>query len=299
MWHDFLQAFFVRYEYPKAGAEYLLNLVAQLNEESSLRQLLAQKLDDYISGRIQTLDDVKALLEEIRIAAEGAKIPHESASLLFFLLCMQPLKAQYDRMGLSEDYYAGVARDLRSKLNECYAVKGIWGSFVSPWFAGFFALTRFVIGRLQYEIIQMPDCISADGKYCFHGQTAVNMHIPSGCPLDMEQVHASMAEAAQFFAHHFPDGKVLFHCNSWLLFPGHYEMLPPSSRIRQFMEEFTIIRVNIYQSKPDLWRIFKTFDTEDPAKLPQETSLQRAYARWLQDGKPVGAGLGIRYYPLP
>ena len=107
-----------------------------------------------------------------------------------------------------------------------------------------------------------------------------------------------MAEAAKFFSHHFPEGNILFHCNSWLLFPGHYEMLPPESRIRQFMEEFTIIRANIYESKPDLWRIFNTFDTEEPAKLPQETSLQRAYARWLMEGKPVGAGIGIRYYPL-
>lgn len=299
MWYGFLQAFFARYEFPEAGAEYLLNLVQQLGEDSKLRQLLAQNLDDYICGRIQTSDDVKALLEELKTAAEAENIPSESASLLFFLLCMEPLKAQYDRMGLPEDYYAGVARDLRSKLNECYTVKGIWGSFVSPWFAGFFAMTRFVIGRLQYEIIQMPDYISTDGKYCFHDQTAVNLHIPSGCPLDMEQVHDSMAKAAKFFAHHFPDGKVLFHCNSWLLFPGHYEMLPPESRIRQFMEEFTIIRANIYQSKPDLWRIFKTFETDDPAKLPKDTSLQRAYAQWLSEGKPVGAGIGIRYYPVP
>ena len=297
MWHSFLQVFFDRYEYPKAGADYLLELVAHLSEDSYLRQLLAQKFDDYISGRIQTLADVNALLEEIKAAAEAENVPWESAQFLFFLLCMQPLKVQYDRMHLPEDYYAGVARDLRSKLNECYAVKGIWGSFVAPWFAGFFAMTRFVIGRLQYEIIQMPDCISTDGKYCFHGQTAVNMHIPSGCPLDMEQVHASMAEAAVFFARHFPDGKVLFHCNSWLLFPGHYEMLPPDSRIRQFMDEFTIIRSNIDQNKSDLWRIFNTFETDDPAKLPQETALQRAYVQWLQSGKPIGDGIGIRYYP--
>lgn len=299
MWHSFLQAFFERYEYPKAGAAYLLDTVQQLSAGGNLHQVLENGLDSYCSGTIRTLDDVKALLEEIKTAAEADNIPAESGSLLFFLLCMQPLKAQYDRMGLPEDYYAGVARDLRSKLNECYSVKGIWGSFVSPWFAGFFAMTRFVIGRLQYEIMQMPDCISTDGKFCFHGQTAVNMHIPSGKPLDMEEVHASMAEAARFFAHHFPDGKVLFHCNSWLLFPGHYEMLPPDSRIRKFMDEFTIIRANIYQSKPDLWRIFKTFETDDPAKLPKDTSLQRAYAQWLSEGKPVGAGIGIRYYCLP
>ena len=298
MWHDFLQAFFDQYEYPKAGADYLLSLADQLSEGSSLRQLLARKLDDYINSRIQTQDDVTALLEDIKTAAEAESIPSESASLLFFLLCMEPLKTMYDRKGLPERYYAGVARDLRSKLNEFYSVKGIWGSFVSPWCAGFFAMTRFVIGRLQYEIIEMPDCISADGKYCFHGQTAVNMHIPSGCPLDMDEVHASMAEAARFFASHFPGKPVLFHCNSWLLFPGHYEMLSPQSRIRQFMDEFTIIRANIYQSKPDLWRIFNTFETDDPTKLPQDTSLQRAYAKWLLEGKPVGAGIGIRYYPI-
>ena len=298
MWFDFLQAFFDRYAYPKEGAEFLLSITRQLGENSHLRQILEKGLDNYIHGRIQTLDDVKALLAEIKAAAADENIPWESAQLLFFLMCMTPLKTMYDRMGLPESYYAGVARDLRSKLHECHAVKGIWGSFVAPWFAGFFAITRFVIGRLQYEIIQMPDCISADGKHCFHGQTAVNMHIPSGCPLDMAEVRASMAEAAQFFAKYFPDGNVLFHCHSWLLFPGHYEMLPPSSRIRQFMDEFNIIRANADPNKSDLWRIFNTFETDDIAKLPQDTSLQRAYAKWLTEGKPVGTGIGICYYPI-
>ena len=299
MWYSFLQVFFDKYEYPKAGAEYLLNLAKRLDEGSGLQQLLARKLNDYISGRIQTLEDVKALLGEIKTASAAENIPSESAELIFFLLCMQPLKVQYDRMGLSEDYYAGVARDLRSKLNECYAVKGIWGSFVAPWFAGFFAMTRFVIGRLQYEMIEMPHCISPDGKYCFNGEPAINVHIPSGCPLRIEDVKASMAEAAQFFAPHFPGNQVLFHCNSWLLFPGHYEMLPQESGIRQFMDEFTIIRADTHADRHDLWRLFETMEVDDPNRLPQNTSLRRQYVRWLLSGKPVGSAIGIRYYPLP
>lgn len=297
MWYDYLQDYFAQYDYPEEGAQYLLSTMQKI-AGSSLWETLSDGVRSYEQGMLQTHEDLSALLTGIRQESINNNVPSESGELLFFLLCMKHLKTLYDHVGLPEKYYRGVTMDLRSKLNECKAVKGIWGSFVAPWFAGFFAMTRFVIGRLQYEMIQMPAYISPDGKYCFQGQPAVNVHIPSGCPLRIEDVQASMAEAAQFFARHFPGKQVLFHCNSWLLFPGHYEMLPPDSGIRRFMDEFTIIHTSTHADRHDLWRLFETMDVEYPNRLPQNTALRREYVRWLLSGKPVGSGVGIRYYPL-
>lgn len=299
MWISYLLEFFTQYDYPQAGAAALLDAMERIGTDSPLFHTLSQCVDAYEQGAIQTKEDVQLRLASIREAAAEQCIPSETAELLFFLMCMKHLKVLYSHLGLSDAYYAGVASDLRSKLNECFAVKGIWGSFVALWFAGFFAMQRFVIGRLQYEIIQMPGLMSPDGKHCFHGQTAVNVHIPSGRPLLIEDVKASMAEAACFFAKHFPDGTVLFHCNSWLLYPGHYEMLPEDSGIRKFMNEFTVIRVDVHDDRHDLWRLFETMEVDDPDALPQNTSLRRSYVQWLKAGKPVGSAIGIRYYPIP
>ena len=299
MWISYLQEYFERYDYPKEGADALLDTMRKISGDTALFDTLQQCVTAYEQGAIRTQQDVEARLSSIREAAQQQDIPTETAELLFFLMCMKHLKTLYDHFGLPERYYAGVASDLRSKLNECFAVKGIWGSFVALWFAGFFAMTRFVIGRLQYEIIQMPGYMSPDGKHCFHGQTAVNMHIPSGRPLLAEEVSASMAEAALFFAKDFPEGKILFHCSSWLLYPGNYQMLPETSGIRRFMDLFTIIRVDVHSDRHDLWRLFDTMAVDDLDQLPQNTSLRRSYVQWLKEGKPVGSAVGICYYPIP
>lgn len=76
-------------------------------------------------------------------------------------------------------------------------------------------------------------------------------------------------------------------------------MLPEHSNIRQFMEEFTLIRADIYPHRQDLWRIFDTMDVEDLDKLPQNTALQKSYVNWIKAGNPIGNGLGYRYLPKP
>ncbi len=298
MWYDYLKNFFCRYDFPKDGADYLLSLTEELSAGSSVWEALLKGVRDYESGALQAKEALTALLTQIKEASAQCCVPSEACAFLFFALCTKHLKTIYDRTGLPESYFRGVAIDLRCKLKECRAVKGIWGTFVAPWFAGFFAMTRFAIGRLQYEMIQMPPYISTDGRYCFQGQPAVNIHIPSSGPLVIEEVRSSMAEAARFFASHFPQGQVLFHCNSWLLFPGHYEMLPPDSGIRRFMDEFTLIRGDTHADKHDLWRLFDTEDVADPNRLSQNTSLQRKYVQWMLEGKPVGSAIGIRYYSI-
>lgn len=298
MWYEYLKSFFIQYDYPIEGADFLLALTADLCGGSELWNTLLDGVRAYETGALQKPEDLSALLAQIKDASIQAKIPSESAELLLFLLCTKHLKSIYDHMNLPESYFKGVAIDIRCKLRECHAVRGIWGTFVAIWFAGFFAMTRFAIGRLQYEMIKMPPYISTDGTYCFDGQPAVNLHIPSSGPLVIEEVRASMSEAARFFGKYFPQGKVLFHCNSWLLFPGHYEMLPPTSGIRQFMDEFTLIRGDTHADRHDLWRLFNTEDVADPSRLPQNTSLQRKYVQWIAAGKPVGSAIGIRYYSI-
>ena len=86
----------------------------------------------------------------------------------------------------------------------------------------------------------------------------------------------------------------VFSCNSWLLAPFHSEILPESSNIRQFKEEFEIV-----SSGPCSWHLPMLFGTEtipETKDLPENSSIQKAYKKYmLAGGAPEGA-LGYRYY---
>ena len=294
MWNTFLTDFLQKYDFPAEGSKSLLNSLDQVLSHSKLSDVILTAVQTYERSAI-TQEAIMELLQQVKVAAAEADIPTETVELLFFMLCMKPLKARFDAAGLPEDYYAGVARDLRSKLNECHAVRGIWGSFVAHWFPRFFVPDRFVMGRLQYELITIPEQYCTPETAHFANQPAINVHIPSGAPLRIEDVRASMQEASQFYGRHFPGGNVPFVCHSWLLFPGHKEMLPENSGIRQFMEEFTLLSTFEEPQRSNLWRLFLTDDVWELDKLPQDTSLQRAYVAWLKEGKYVGGGLGLRF----
>ena len=290
---DFLLYYLNQYPFPQEAKDALIAGFDGICKDREMKQVLTDAIAAYENREAESWEEMLALLRKVGGQAISCAVPIETVELLFFILCAKELKNRYLEKGNPLSCYDGIASDFCSKLNECHKVRGIWGSFVAHWFIGFFLETRFVIGRLQFEIVNLPPCISPDGKYCFNGETAINIHIPSGKPLCREDVHKAMAEAAVFFGDRFPEDQVLFTCNSWLLFPGHREMLPESSGIRRFMEEFTVISVDIHQK--DLWRIFDTDALEDLDSLPQNTTLQKCYVNWLKAGKPVGTARGIRY----
>ena len=298
MWDAYLQEFFKKHNYPAEGAAALLDTWQQIEVHPRMGQLLLDMVNDYETGRLSTIEDFRSRMVQLRQGEEAFDFAKEPTELLLFLLCTRHLQQLYRQHGLPESWFDGVARDLRSKLNECHTLRGIWGSFVPDWFLRFFSLGRFVIGRLQYEMIPVPDSYCSDVYAALRGQPSVNIHIPSGSPLRQEEIRASMVGAAQFFADRFPNRKVLFICRSWLLFPGHREMLPEESGIRQFMAEFTAFDPYDDPTGHDLWRIFDTEYTANIDALPQSTSLQQAYAAWLKAGKSVGGALGIRYIQM-
>lgn len=103
-----------------------------------------------------------------------------TADLLLFLCLTRRLKALYDARGLSEQIYRDSCLDLTWKLNECHKMYGIWGTFVPWWEPGFYEMTRFALGRLQFELVPFPESYEASGKHKPDTMTqAINVHIPS------------------------------------------------------------------------------------------------------------------------
>ena len=85
-------------------------------------------------------------------------------------------------------------------------------------------------------------------------------------------------------------------CDSWLLFPKHREFLPEHLNIRSFMEDFTYIEGATEDKFENGWRVFGKDSTTAPNELPQETSLQKAYAKHLLAGGKTGSGYGVFFF---
>ncbi|MCI8442391.1 MAG: hypothetical protein HFG27_07660 [Provencibacterium sp.] len=277
--------------YPAEAQQELLAVYAAIEKTSLVREVFVKAGERYAQSPQL---DYLGILEELKAACGQENIPVETASLLLFICFVPQLYLYYAQQNLPERLCRESLMDLKWKLYECHKVRGIWGSFVSGWFSGFFDLTRFTLGRLQFELRPVPEGYMQAGRTPPPGvQQAINMHIPSSGPLLHEQCLHSYRLAQEFFADAFPGGETVFICNSWLLFPEHWEFLPAHSHILEFMDDFDIYASRTDPQGSDLWRIFGLPDCSDTANLPEETSLQRAYKGWLLSGKQPGTGNGL------
>ena len=291
--HEFCRAF----DYP-AAAESALTAGAQaIAADPAVGRVFDAQVAEY--ERLGTATDLYAALRALRQCEGQLDVPAETVELLLFIAYSAHLRTLYAARGVSEAIYFDSMCDLKWKLMECHDCQGIWGSFVADWFPGFFQMTRFAIGRLQYEIIRMPKIASADGRYAFDGEKAVNIHIPSAGPLRQDALDESFRRAAEFYAPEFPDGVVRFVCHSWLLAPMHAQMLPETSGIRLFMRYFDLFGFEEDPKDSDLWRVFNTTDLHDVDALPADTGLRRAYIRLLRSGGHSGKAWGVRMVRVP
>ncbi|MGW6281224.1 acyltransferase domain-containing protein [Kribbella sp. NPDC055071] len=132
------------------------------------------------------------------------------------------------------------------------------------------------------------------------------VHVPPIGPLDAAASEESMAAAQRSFAQWYPEEPVtMLSCCSWLLDPQLGEYLSPESNIMQFQRRFTLLPELPPTDPYDGDRFFLSFGLqqtapdgeigpEDLARVPQETTLQRAFVAHLRSGRHWSRRTGIR-----
>lgn len=226
--------------------------------------------------------------------------------LLFFISLSEKLRQRYAEQGIPDSVFHDSMCDLRYKTEECREVYGICGSFVASWFIGFFRMTRFALGRLQFELIPLGRSYQK-GKLCLSPeQSVINIHIPrSGKPLTPGACDDAFRRAAVFFAPELAkenSGKIPeqipFVCDSWLLYPENRFLFPEGSNLRAFFDRFEITEFKTdTDGHPNFWRLFDRAYNGNPDTLPYDTSLRRAYVDHLRAGGNLGTGFGIFLLP--
>lgn len=286
---QYLECFFEDFKYDKSDAKYFLEVYDIIASDKDAIGFLQEALMLY-NNNIKC--DYNKILEYCGRIALKIKIHEFTIELLMFFCLSKRLSEVYTERGIDREIFYNSMLDLKYKLEECKLVKGIRGSFVAFWFIGFFDLTRFALGRLQFEVVEFKRNYEKDGCKLFPESKVLNMHIPrTGTPLDKESCIESYRQAEQFFKEELGDNCV-FVCDSWLLYPEHKRLLPESSNIRRFMEQFDIIDHGIFRENRELWRFFDT-NEQNPYRLPTDTSLRRIYVDYLKKGGRVGWGYGV------
>lgn len=288
---QYITEFVSEHDYPEQAITTILSAYDDITKNKVAQALFDANRLQFNANVFQNGDAVLVLLDKV---AEIIPAHKYTVYILFYICLSRDTKARYIEKNIPLNIFFDTMEDLKWKLFECDKMYGIWGSYVASWFKGFFDLTRFTLGRLQFEATTFEeDDITLNGHVIKKGDTLINMHIPSSGPLTPQVCLDSYKQAHKFYADLFPSGVTAFTCNSWLLFPDHDTFLPQNSNILKFMHDFTILKRMEYDHNGDLWRIFYKEFNGNLDELPRDTALQRAYIDWLSKGNPTGYAIGV------
>ncbi len=299
---EYIASFCDRFGYPEEAKETFLKVYDDVGADKELAESFFRPVLKYEeTGKLREYRSSLCAAKKETACGKVAKklqISPYTADFVFCLCWIPTLEKLYEKKKIDKKIFEQGMLDFGAKLWECKRVYNVWGSFVAGWFAGWFAMTRFAIGRLQYEPLRTFWFSGKLGKYYVPiWRQYLNIHIPSIGPLRHEEVVASYLEAYEFFRKHFHyRKKMLFTTTSWLLSPDHDTMFPPESNIRQFIADFH--RFNIYEEpeNSDFWRVYNRPYDKNNLDCSGDTTMQKGYAEILQKGGHMKHAAGVFLY---
>lgn len=272
---------------PQEAAEYALPIAHALSQSA-----LLDNIWQHISG-----PDRRGAYTSMQLFRENASAfgcePYR-LSLAATLLLTRNMRAVYEQNGWDMAIYWDSLQDIAIWAKCCKAETGLWGMKQFGWLCGTLSGRLWRLGRMQFERIAFEEGhYEKDGLVLNDGDIVINTHIPEGEPLTPEKRTDAFDRAVHFF------GSNVFFCESWMLWPAHYEMLKESSNVISFMNDFDIFKSREYPGTADLWRVFGYRADYRPDRLPTNSSMQRAYIRRLREnGGLTGCGYGIHVHKV-
>ena len=266
----YLAEFFEAFDYPAEARVALTSTYDRIMNDKAAAKQWDQMIEDYVKD---INCDFSAQLDTCKELAKSLLISTYSTQLLIFICHSRHLRTVYAEKEIDDAIWYNSMLDLKAKLFECHEVYGVWGSFVASWFPRFFNVTRFALGRLQFETTQFKKHYEKDGVTLNEDSTVINVHIPRTLtPLSPKSCDDAFRAAAKFYEKELNGAPCAFVCTSWLLFPEHNNMLSETSNIRAFLNTFDILDSGYYgDDGANLWRLFDTME-RNPDRLPADSS---------------------------
>lgn len=279
-----------RLHFPADAMEVLQSACDSMLGNRAVRALLAEAEEMLFFG------EEKKFLVPLEKIPTICDVDRRTSDMVWLLLCAEPLRLLYRERKISEQIWVDTMSDLRYKLMECYKTYGVWGTFVTSWYGNFYRLGRFALGRLQYE--KKP--FRFEEGMCYRGlvragDLVLHTHIPSSGPLLYEDVMDSLRRAYDFYREDLREGKLVFDCSSWLLYPPYFKtVFAEGSNLHRFGSLFDVIQEKEDTEYADFWRVFGLpYSDENLLAAPTDTSLRRRMKDYLLSGGKMGSGYGV------
>lgn len=257
----------------------------------AFQEEMESMVDFLYQGKLE-VEKTQKLREEL---SEKSGVNIYTLNHIFLICASKKMLEGFLEKGIKEEIYWETICDLNYKVMECKAVKGEWGNFVETWYDCFFALNIVKLGRLEFE--RSPYYGEKDYNFgeisLKKGDIAYSVHVPSCGKLTKELRMESYKNAYNFFKDELKGKPLVCFCDSWLLFKDNKKIFPPYLNMIDFMDDWDIIINDEKDGFHDSWRIFSMDYNGDVKSLPQNTTQQKAMAKWLETGNKTGNGIGI------
>lgn len=292
-----LKNFLEELKIEKSHSDVIFNTLDSIEANDKARELFLSFYSPYKEkGEL----DYQALIKEALPKLWELPKMHKYEINLAVLFSLAPFAEPfYLQKGFSHKIFIDSILDLKWKLLDCIDINGFAGirSSSLPWFERWFFGSRYAFHRLQFEINKATSSYKSERFDIKEGDPVISIHIPSarnGIKFNKENRDISYRQAKAYYSRLLGKENPVFSCNSWLLAPYHSDILPESSNIRQFKEEFEIASTGVSS-----WHLPLIFNTEvlpELKDLPESSSMQRAYKKFMLEGGVPGSALGYRYF---
>lgn len=290
----YLETFMIDFDFPKEAQIELNDAYIKVFSDVTHLQALTNIFEAY---KVNKKKGFPELLNFCKQVSKNKNVSEYVMYALVLVVMTKISKIHYQAEQISSSVWKNNFLDLKYKLYECKLVKGIWGIFVPEWYLGFFDVSRFAFGKLQFEIIDFGCTYNKNSISLTDESAVINMHIPrTGTGLTPQDVEDACEKAAQFFKERYAIDPIVFVCHSWLLYPENKKILKPTSNLYSFISRFDIVKVEEYSDYKEIWRLFDCEYTGDVSQLPADTSLRRAYIDRIKNGEKTGCGYGVFVY---
>ncbi|WP_425861993.1 acyltransferase domain-containing protein [Arthrobacter sp. TWP1-1] len=202
--------------------------------------------------------------------------------------------AWHAERGITEAISRATLADFGRNMAINRRVHNRFGMDTYKWLNQTFSGRIYQLGRLQF-LIHQPKAVLPGVDA---GEWILGIHIPEDGGLSPDVVQASLAQAAPFFAEHFPEKPVrTANCESWLLDPYLSDHLDPASNIAQFAARFTPYGEPMLQPSDAVYFTFRTRSMANLASLPRTTALQKIVLERIDAGGAWQLGFGSLTLP--
>ena len=147
---DYVKGFMLELTFDGETVDSLSKDIDKLYSNAEAKKVFETALSKYDSNMNTDFESLIAMASE---CGALANIHEYGAYMLLMLALSKRLREYYQENNISDDIWFDSMLDLKWKVEQCKLLKGVYGTFVPEWYGGFFNLTRFALGRLQFDTL--------------------------------------------------------------------------------------------------------------------------------------------------